>query len=359
MCRHEAGRRSRSIQGSGRPMTSEFFPLSAPAKVHHNTREVELTEEAIRRGEARFAASGALVVETGAHTGRSAQDKYTVRDATTEKAVWWDNNKPMTPEQFDLLWDDFSAACQDRASCSCRTSMPAPTRRTGSTRASSSSTPGTRSSSATCCAGRRRPSSPASCRTSPSSTCRASRPIPKRHGVRSQTVIACNFAKRLVLIGGTSYAGETKKSVFTFLNYAMPEKGVMPMHCSANVGPNGDAAVFFGLSGTGKTTLSADPKRTLLGDDEHGWSDGRHLQFRGRLLRQDHPPVEGGRARDLGRHQPLRRRAGERDPRSRPRACPTSTTAASPRTPAPPTRSSSSPTPARPAPPAIPRTSSC
>ena len=95
-------------------MTSEFFPLSAPAKVHHNTREAELTEEAIRRGEARFAASGALVVETGAHTGRSAQDKYTVRDATTDEAVWWDNNKPMTPEQFDTLWADFSAHARTR-----------------------------------------------------------------------------------------------------------------------------------------------------------------------------------------------------------------------------------------------------
>src|ERR1043166_8101544 len=96
-------------------MTREFFPLSAPAKVHHTTREAELTEEAIRRGEARFAASGAVVVETGAHTGRSAQDKDTVRDATTEKAVWSDNNKPMAPEQFELLWADFREHAKSRA----------------------------------------------------------------------------------------------------------------------------------------------------------------------------------------------------------------------------------------------------
>src|SRR5690606_31251112 len=93
---------------------------------------------------------------------------------------------------------------------------------------------------------------------------------PARHGCRTETVIAVDLSRRLVLIGGTSYAGEMKKSVFSFLNYVLPEQGIMPMHCSANVGPAGDAAVFFGLSGTGKTTLSADPKRTLIGDDEHG-----------------------------------------------------------------------------------------
>src|SRR5262245_9424102 len=95
-------------------MTGDTFPLSAPAKVHHNTREVDLVEEAVRRGEARLSSCGALVVETGAHTGRSAQDKYTVRDATTDKAVWWDNNKAMSPEQFELLWADFRAHAQSR-----------------------------------------------------------------------------------------------------------------------------------------------------------------------------------------------------------------------------------------------------
>ncbi len=261
-------------------MKSETLPLSAPRKVYHNTREVELIEAAIRGGEARFSAAGAVVVETGAHTGRSAQDKYTVRDATTEKAVWWDNNKPMSPEQFELLWADFREHAKSRG-------LYVQDLFAGAD-------PAHRLSARIFVEYAwhalfirhllRRPTTAELAGFVPEFTVvnlPSFKADPKRHGVRSQTVIACNFAKRLVLIGGTSYAGETKKSVFTFLNYAMPEKGVMPMHGSANVGPKGDTAVFFGLSGTGKTTLSADPKRTLLGDDEHGWSDDGIYNFEG------------------------------------------------------------------------------
>jgi phosphoenolpyruvate carboxykinase (ATP) len=278
-------------------MTGEAFPLNAAAKVHHNTREVELIEEALARREGRLAACGALVVETGAHTGRSAQDKFTVRDATTEKAVWWENNRAMSPEQFDLLWADFREHAKSRELFVQDLYAGAdPVHRLSA---------------------RifveyawhalfirhllRRPAAAELAAFEPAFTVinlPSFRADPKRHGVRSQTVIACNFARRLVLIGGTSYAGETKKAVFTYLNYACPESGVMPMHCSANVGHDGDPAIFFGLSGTGKTTLSADPARILLGDDEHGWSDDGIYNFEGgcyaktiRLSREAEPQI--------------------------------------------------------------------
>jgi phosphoenolpyruvate carboxykinase (ATP) len=261
-------------------MTIELFPLNSSATIQHNTAEAELIELAIRKGEAQFAASGALAVETGAHTGRSAQDKFTVRDATTDKVVWWDNNKPMTPDQFDVLLSDFREHAKSRELYVQDLFAGAdPAQRLNA---------------------RifveyawhalfirhllRRPEASELAGFKPQFTVvnlPSFRADPKRHGVRSETVIACNFAQRLVLIGGSSYAGETKKSVFTYLNYAMPEAGVMPMHCSANVGTAGDAAVFFGLSGTGKTTLSADPKRILLGDDEHGWSQSGIFNFEG------------------------------------------------------------------------------
>ena len=261
-------------------MTTELFPMGTPRLVHHNGTDVELIESAVRRGEGRFASTGALVVETGAHTGRSAQDKFTVRDALTENTVWWDNNKSITPEQFDRLYHDFLEHSRTRELFVQDLFAGADPRRRLNTRIF--------------CEYAwhalfiryllRRPDASELTSFKPEFTVvnlPSFRADPKRYGIRSETVIACDFSRRLVLIGGTSYAGETKKSVFTFLNYLMPEQGVMPMHCSANVGPAGDAAVFFGLSGTGKTTLSADPKRTLLGDDEHGWSDEGIFNFEG------------------------------------------------------------------------------
>jgi phosphoenolpyruvate carboxykinase (ATP) len=278
-------------------MTVDLFPLDFPARVARNLDDAELVERAIHEGGAHLTASGALSVETGVHTGRSVQDKFTVRDLLTEKSVWWDNNAAMAPDAFDRLAADFrdfaatkslyvqdlfvgaDPAHQLRARIFTEHAWHALFIRNLLRKAQGSALDG----------------------FAPQFTVvylpsfRADR---QRHGARSETVIACNFGKRLVLIGGTSYAGEIKKAVFTYLNFVMPENGVMPMHCSANVGPNGEAAIFFGLSGTGKTTLSADGSRTLLGDDEHGWSENGVFNFEGgcyaktiRLSREAEPEI--------------------------------------------------------------------
>ena len=261
-------------------MTNETFSLSVPGKVHHNLHHIDLLEIAVRRGEGRLASTGAFVVETGAHTGRSAQDKFTVRDAATDGEVWWDNNKAMTRAHFDRLYADFQAHA--RAKDIFVQDLYA------------GADPKHRLNARIFCEFAwhsafirhllRRPDAKDLAGFQPEFTVvnlPSFRADPARHGCRGETVIACDFTRRLVLIGGSEYAGETKKAVFTFLNYLMPDLGVMPMHCSANVGKGGESAIFFGLSGTGKTTLSADPKRTLLGDDEHGWSEHGIFNFEG------------------------------------------------------------------------------
>jgi phosphoenolpyruvate carboxykinase (ATP) len=261
-------------------MPLQLFPLETSAKIRRNLLEAELMEVAIRRGEGRLAASGAFVVETGQHTGRSAQDKYVVRDAETEDAICWDNSKPMTDEQFDRLLADFVSFARHKEVFVQDLYAGADLMHRLNTRI------------VTEYAWHalfirhllRRPAADELPGFVPEFTVvnlPSFRAAPLYHGTRSETVIACNFTKRIVLIGGTSYAGEIKKSVFSFLNYMLPAKGVMPMHCSANVGGDGSSAVFFGLSGTGKTTLSADPARELLGDDEHGWSEKGIFNFEG------------------------------------------------------------------------------
>ena len=259
---------------------AETFGFQGLAGVNWNLTEPALYEYAIKRDEARLGFGGALMVDTGVHTGRSPKDKFVVRDATTEDTIWWDNNGAISAGNFETLYQDMLAHAKGRElfaqdlyggadlthriktrvfteyawhSLFIRNLLIRPERRELESFV-------------------------------PELTIvdlPSFRADPARHGCRSETVIAVDFARKIVLIGGTSYAGEMKKSVFTVLNYFLPAKNVMPMHCSANVGPDGDVAIFFGLSGTGKTTLSADASRTLIGDDEHGWSGDGVFNFEG------------------------------------------------------------------------------
>ncbi|MGV6872959.1 phosphoenolpyruvate carboxykinase [Pseudochelatococcus sp. B33] len=266
-------------------------------RVYWNFEAPVLSEEAVRRGEATFAAGGALLADTGVHTGRSPRDKFVVRDALTDGTVWWDNNRAISRENFDTLLQDFLAHAQGGelfAQDLYAGADPAYRVRTRVYTEYAWHSQFIRNLLI-------RPDKRELAAFSPELTIidlPSFQADPARHGVRSPTVIACDFTRRIVLIGGTSYAGEMKKSVFTYLNFVLPDQGVMPMHCSANVGDAGDAAVFFGLSGTGKTTLSADPVRTLIGDDEHGWSPEGIFNFEGgcyaktiRLSREAEPEI--------------------------------------------------------------------
>ncbi|MGD9538317.1 MAG: phosphoenolpyruvate carboxykinase [Alphaproteobacteria bacterium] len=251
------------------------------AQAYLNLSPAALYEHAVRRGEAEIAAHGPLVARTGQHTGRSPNDKFIVRDAGTEATVWWGSvNRPIEPERFAAIKARMLDYLKGRELfvLDCFAGAD-PTHRLPVRVISELAW---HSLFARNLFIRPKPEELASLR--PEFTIIQAPGFEadsKRDGVNSPTVILVDFAQRLVLIGGTSYAGECKKSVFTILNYLLPAKGVLPMHCSVNVGPEGDAAVFFGLSGTGKTTLSADPHRTLIGDDEHGWSDHGLFNFEG------------------------------------------------------------------------------
>src|SRR5918995_776109 len=251
---------------------SEVFGLRNLKRVYWNLEAPALYEQSLARAETKLVKGGALLAETGIHTGRSPKDKFVVRDEDTESTVWWDNNGAITPGNFDALMQDFLAHAEGRelfvqdlyggADPAYRV------RARGFTEFAWHSL-FIRNLLIRPELGELKHYVPALTIIDLPSF----KAAPSRHGGRSETIIACDFTRKIVLIGCTSYAGEMKKSVFTYLNYALPPQNVMPMHCSANVGSRGDVAVFFGLSGTGKTTLSADPNRPLLGDDEHGWSD--------------------------------------------------------------------------------------
>ena len=250
--------------------------------VYYNLIESDLVEVALKREEGTLGRGGALLVTTGTFTGRSPKDKHIVKTADVADNIWWENNAAMEPEAFDQLHADMLEHMKGRdyfvqdlvggadpaQSIHCRMitelawhslfirhMLRRPDREDLNDYVADFTV----------------------------INCPTFKADPAKHGCRSETVIAMNFAKKLILIGNTEYAGENKKSIFSLLNYLLPEKGIMPMHCSANHAPGNpvDTAVFFGLSGTGKTTLSADPDRILLGDDEHGWSDRGTFNFEG------------------------------------------------------------------------------
>jgi phosphoenolpyruvate carboxykinase (ATP) len=291
---------------------ADTFGFRNLKRVRWNLGAPALYEHAIAANEAQIVHGGALLADTGVHTGRSPKDKFTVRDATTENTVWWDNNKAMSREHFDTLLADFIAHAEGKelfaqdlyggADPNYRIKARVYTELAWHSLFIRNLLI--------------RPEVSELTSYIPDMTVvdlPSFKADPARHGCRTETVIACDFTRRIVLIGGTSYAGEMKKSVFTFLNFILPGLKVLPMHCSANLGERGDVALFFGLSGTGKTTLSADPNRTLDRRRRARLGPRRRVQLRGRLLRQDHPPVPRGRARDLRHHGALRHGAGKRD----------------------------------------------
>ena len=259
----------------------EVAQLLGRDKVHRNLFPAPLVEAALRRGEAELAAGGSLVAETGKRTGRSPKDKFTIKDALTEnKVAWGSANQPFPPDKFDALYgrvleylkgkelfvqDLFSGAdpkyrlpiqvINEYAwhNLFVRQLFIRPTAEELKTHKPEFTIVSAPSFKAD----------------------------PKRDGTNGEVFVLVNFSKKLALIGGTEYAGEMKKVIFGVMNFVLPERNVFPMHCSANIGADGVTALFFGLSGTGKTTLSADPGRRLIGDDEHGWSATDVFNFEG------------------------------------------------------------------------------
>jgi len=249
-------------------------------RVRWNLSAAVLYEEAVRRNEGVIAADGPLACRTGQHTGRSPNDKFIVREPTSEAEIAWGKvNRPLDPSRFDALHKDMlaSLAGKELFVLDCFAGAdPAyrlPVRIINEFAWHN-----------LFCRNLFIDDPAAAAAASPQFTIIDSpgfKADPARHGSNSDVIIALNFAKKLVLIAGSSYAGEMKKSIFSVLNYILPLRNVLPMHCSANIGRDGDTALFFGLSGTGKTTLSSDPDRLLIGDDEHGWSDRGVFNFEG------------------------------------------------------------------------------
>jgi phosphoenolpyruvate carboxykinase (ATP) len=252
-----------------------------PGTVFWNLLPAELVEHAVRRGEGILVEGGPFNAVTSPHTGRSPNDKFVVRDEGSEADVWWGKvNQPISPEHYAALREDVLAHLEGQdlyvrdmwagADPEYRLAVRAITPNAWHNLFAHNMF--------------RRPADAELDEMVPGFTILHAPEYeadPARHGTRTGTFILVNFTAKEIMIGGTRYAGELKKSIFSILNYLLPRQGVLAMHCSANVGPDGDTALFFGLSGTGKTTLSADPERGLIGDDEHGWSDRGIFNFEG------------------------------------------------------------------------------
>ena len=335
---------------------AETFGFRNLKRVYWNLEAPALYEQSLTRGETQLVRGGALLAETGVHTGRSPKDKFVVRDAGTESTVWWDNNGAITPEQFDALLQDFLAHAEGKelfaqdlyggADPSYRVRARVFTEFAWHSLFIRNLLI--------------RPERGELARYVPDLTIvdlPSFKADPARHGCRSETVIACDFTRKIVLIGGTSYAGEMKKSVFTYLNYVLPPQSVMPMHCSANVGSRRRRRrVLRPLRhrqdhALGRSEPHAARRRRARLEPE------RRLQLRGRLLRQDDPPLARGGAGDLRHHRALRHGARERHRRPDHPHPGFRRRARRPRTRAAPIRSTSSRMRARPAAPASRRTS--
>ena len=261
---------------------ADKFGFKDLAGVNWNLTAAPLCEAAVSAGEATLVSSGALCAETGHHTGRSPKDKHTVVDDLTRDCVWWDGNRKMTRENFDNLLADFIAHCKGKTLYAQDLVGGADPKYRIRTRVFTELAWHSLFIRQLLI----RPEREALATFVPEMTIvdlPSFKPDAKRHGGRegSDTMVAIDFTRKIVLICGSSYAGEMKKSVFTTLNFYLPDEGVMPMHCSANVSHEGESALFFGLSGTGKTTLSSDPNRILIGDDEHGWGPDGIFNFEG------------------------------------------------------------------------------
>ena len=258
-----------------------YLGITATKEIYRNLPVATLTEKALARGEGTLSNTGALVVKTGKYTGRSANDKFIVdTPAVHDEIAWGKVNRPIDKATYDAIYSKVVAYLQNREIFVFDGFAGADKKYMQRFRIINELA----SQNLFIHQLLRRPTEEDLVDFKPDYTIIAApgfKCIPEIDGTRSEAAILVNYEEKMVVICGTQYAGEIKKSVFSVMNYILPKMGVFPMHCSANIGHDGDSAVFFGLSGTGKTTLSADPNRKLIGDDEHGWADDSVFNFEG------------------------------------------------------------------------------